>query len=229
MNNTLTFPKEMSSLLAEEIGLHLGDGTMNFYNKRGFYQLRGHIKDDKEHYISRIFNIYQELFGIEVKLREMPSTGVYGFQIWSNRLVKFKSEMIGLPLGKKDDFSILSEIIGNLKFSISFLRGYFDTDGCLYLEKKNEKLYPRVEMASISEKFTLELREILTRLGYNPSYYKEKRQQKGWHDLYRIIIRGDEMVEKWFSEIRPANPKHIRKFNKLKNMAPPRFELGTSR
>ncbi len=217
MKDTIKFPEMMSSLLAEEVGLHLGDGSMNFYKKRGFFQLRGHIKDDRDHYLFRISSLYKELFNLKIKLREMPSTGVYGFQIWSSPLIRFKNEILGLPLGTKLDFSIPKEIIGDREFSNSFLRGYFDTDGCLYLEKKNGKLYPRVEMASISETFSLELRDILIKSGYRLSYYKEKRQQRGWHDLCRIIIRGDVMVEKWFNEIKPANPKHIQKFNKIKN------------
>lgn len=31
----LKIPKEMSLELAEEIGLHIGDGSMNYYSKRG--------------------------------------------------------------------------------------------------------------------------------------------------------------------------------------------------
>ncbi|MFH1503480.1 MAG: hypothetical protein ABIE36_02390 [Candidatus Diapherotrites archaeon] len=47
----MKIPSKISEELAEEIGWHIGDGSMNFYKNRGklkgFYQLRGHIKDDK--------------------------------------------------------------------------------------------------------------------------------------------------------------------------------------
>ena len=47
----MQIPKNISSELAEEVGWHIGDGSMNFYKNRGkirgFYQLRGHIEDDK--------------------------------------------------------------------------------------------------------------------------------------------------------------------------------------
>ena len=42
--------------LAEEVGWHIGDGSMNFYKGKGLYQLRGHIEDDKEHYIKIKFS-----------------------------------------------------------------------------------------------------------------------------------------------------------------------------
>ena len=220
MKNKFKAPKKMNCLLAEEIGLHLGDGSMNYYKNKGLYQLRGHIKDDKAHYILRIRKIYQRLFNINISLREMPSTGVYGFQIWSNELVDYKSKFLGLPLGKKVNFSILSEIVENKEFAKNFLRGYFDTDGCLYLENKNRKFYPRLEMASISETFIKQVEIILHNLGYRFSYYKEPRAKYGWHDLHRISIRGNKMTTKWFSEIKPANPKHIEKFKKLKKSGP---------
>jgi len=206
----------MSPLLAEEVGLHLGDGSMNYYNGKGLYQLRGHMKDDKNHYEKRIKYLYKEIFNLDLNLREMPSCGVYGFQIWSNELIDFKYNILKLPLGKKRNFSIPKEIIKNKKFWKYFLRGYFDTDGCLYLEKKKNGHYPRIEMATISITFSQQLKELLDKMGFNFSYYKENRKKHGWQDLYRIIIRGNKMVDKWFSEINPKNQKHLEKYNKLK-------------
>lgn len=202
----------MSHLLAEEIGLHLGDGSMNYYNKGGLYQLRGHIADDRQHYETRVILIYKKLYNINIRLREMPSCGVYGFQIWSNELVDYKSQVLGLPLGKKMDFRIPRGIIQDDGLSRCLLRGYFDTDGCLYLEKKYGKLYPRVEFSSISESFTRELETTLSRLGFRYHCYKLERGNLGWRDIYRIIIRGESMSKKWFNDIVPKNPKHIKKF-----------------
>jgi len=111
--NKIKLPNQMSPLLAEEIGLHLGDGSMNYYKNKGLYQLRGHIIDDRDHYNLRVKVIYKELFNLTLNLREMSSCGVYGFQIWSNDIVKFKEEVLSLPLGKKIDFSVPKGIINN--------------------------------------------------------------------------------------------------------------------
>ena len=205
----------MSSDLAEEIGLHLGDGSMNYYNGKGLYQLRGHIKDDKQHYILRIKPLYKILFNIDISLRDMPSTGVYGFQIWSDTLVNYKYNILGLPLGPKHDFLIPSTIAENDEFSRSFVRGYFDTDGCLYLEKRRDKLYPRIEMVSISERFIKQLKEIISRLGFRVTYEKRDGIARHKFAIHKLSIRGNEMTKKWFSEIKPNNPKHVNKFKKL--------------
>ena len=66
----LCLPKVFTPKLAEEIGLHIGDGSMNYYGlkSKGFYQLRGHITDDKPHYYSRIRKIYKDLFNLDINL-----------------------------------------------------------------------------------------------------------------------------------------------------------------
>jgi len=211
----ISLPEKMTSDLAEEIGLHLGDGSMNYYNGKGLYQLRGHMEDDKSHYSSRIQPLYKKLFDIDVNLRDMPSTGVHGFQIWSNDLVNFKKNILGLPLGPKHDFLIPNIIIENDEFSKSFLRGYFDTDGCLYLENKRGKLYPRIEMVSISEKFIKQLENIILRLGFRVTYEKRDDLVRHKFAIHKLSIRGNEMTKKWFLEIKPNNSKHVNKFKKL--------------
>jgi len=40
----IILPVEITCDLAEETGIHIGDGSMNKYSKGFFYQLRGHIK-----------------------------------------------------------------------------------------------------------------------------------------------------------------------------------------
>lgn len=135
----MKIPTRRTPLLAEEIGLHLGDGSMNYYKSKGLYQLRGHIKDDRPHYDFRIKYIYKTLFDLDISLREMPSCGVYGFQIWSNKLVDFKSKSLGLPLGKKIHFRPPFWIIQKEDYTKSFLKGFFDSDGCLYIENKKRK------------------------------------------------------------------------------------------
>lgn len=139
MKIKISIPSLKSDNLAEETGWHIGDGSMNFYQNqgrlKGIYQLRGHIVDDKDHYLSRIKPLFKELYGLDISLREMPSTRVFGFQIWNDELVKFKQKL-GLPLGKKWDISIPKIFLKESNSKIAVIRGIFDTDGGIYLEKK---------------------------------------------------------------------------------------------
>ncbi|MDP3918745.1 MAG: hypothetical protein Q8Q35_02470 [Nanoarchaeota archaeon] len=47
--------------------------------------------------------------------------------------------------------------------------------------------------------------------------YVYKRKNLNWEDLWNVEVRGEEMVSRFFSEIGPKNPKHIRKFNNCLN------------
>jgi len=215
MVEDISIPLEISQELAEETGWHIGDGSMNIYNNKGYqkgiYQLRGHIEDDREHYIKRIKPIFNLLYNLDISLRDMPSTRVFGFQIWSNKLLNFKKEL-GLPLGKKLDIEIPQIFLENENLRKAIIRGIFDTDGCVYLEKKNNKLYPRMEIATISEKLSIQLLNHLNELGLRTTEYNWLPKKGNRKRIYKITIRGDKMFHKFMEIINPANPKHIRKY-----------------
>jgi DNA-binding transcriptional regulator WhiA len=212
----ICIPKEVSLELAEETGWHIGDGSMNYYKNKeyvsGLYQLRGHIEDDKEHYIKRIKPIFKLLYDVNINLREMPSTRVFGFQIWNSDLIRFK-EKLGLQIGPKLEVAIPKIFLENDDLKISIIRGIFDTDGGIYLENKNNKLYPRLEIKTISQKLANQLFQIFNELGIRTTkylnYFNKSDNRK---QAYVITIRGDEMFHKFIEIIKPANPKHIKKY-----------------
>ncbi|MFA5019988.1 MAG: LAGLIDADG family homing endonuclease [Candidatus Pacearchaeota archaeon] len=210
---------EISPELAEEAGWHIGDGSMNFYKNygklKGIYQLRGHIEDDKEHYLIRIKPFFKSLYGIDVSLREMPSTRVFGFQIWNNELVEFKKKL-GLSLGRKLNISIPAVFLKDDILVASVLRGIFDTDGGIYLENKNNKLYPRLEIRTISLKLANQLQYNFNNLGLRATMHSELFNKKvNRQKTYVISIRGEEMFHNFIKTIKPANPKHMSKYRKF--------------
>jgi len=205
--------------LAEETGWHIGDGSMNFYKNRGksrgFYQLRGHIEDDKEHYIKRIKPLFEKLYGIKISLREMPSTRVFGFQIWNDNLVNFKQKL-GLPLGFKHTIEIPEIFLSNLPLKKSVIRGIFDTDGGIYLESKNKKLYPRIYITTISFKLSDQLLKLFQELGLHATRYSQLyNNQFNRKRSYIITLRGISMFNRFMEVINPKNPKHQRKYLKF--------------
>ena len=216
MVKNILIPDLISEELAEEIGWPIGDGSMNFYKNRGklrgLYQLRGHIEDDRDHYEERIKPFFKKIYNLNLSLREMPSTRVFRFQIWNDKLIEFKKKL-DLPLGKKLDITIPKIFLKNNKLKIAIIRGIFDTEGGIYLEKKNNKLYPRLETRTISLKLANQMVEILSYLGFRATKHSELfNKDYNRKRTYVISIRGKEMFEKWMEIISPANPKHIRKY-----------------
>jgi len=217
----MQIPINISTELAEEVGWHIGDGSMNFYKNRGklkgFYQLRGHIQDDKEHYEKRIKPLFEKLFDIELRIREMPSTRVIGFQIWNNDLINFKKNL-GLPLGNKHDIIIPNPFLSEDKLKKAIIRGIFDTDGGIYLEKKNKKLYPRLYITTISFRLSEQLLKLFNELDFRATRYSQLYDKKfNRKRSYIITIRGVNMFHKFIREISPKNPKHIKKYKYFLN------------
>ena len=212
----VTIPSKISEDLAEETGWHIGDGSMNYYKNqgkmKGVYQLRGHIEDDKPHYIERIKPIFDKIYGTNISLREMPSTRVYGFQIWNDSLVRFK-QSLGLPLGKKFELSIPEAFLNDENLTKAVIRGIFDTDGSIRLENKNNKVYPTIYLTTISKKLAYQLLEILNKLGFRTTVYSQLNNKDfNRQRAYKINIRGVEMLHMFIKEILPKNSKHLAKY-----------------
>lgn len=212
----ISIPKIITKELAEETGWHIGDGSMNYYvNKdkiKGVYQLRGHKIDDISHYERRVKPLFKKIYRVNVSLRHMKSDGVFGFQLWSNRIVDFKNKKLNLPLGKKEEIKIPEIFLKDLELTKSVIRGIFDTDGCFYLEKKNNKLYPRVKISTTSINLSEQLLEKINNLNIRATKYTTKRKKFNWKPLQAIEIRGKEQVAMWFKIINPKNPKFVQKY-----------------
>ena len=214
-------PTNISTELAEETGWHIGDGSMNFYKNRGklkgFYQLRGHIEDDKKHYEKRIKPLFEKLFNIKLNIREMPSTRVIGFQIWNDDLIKFKRKF-NLPLGKKHNIVIPKVFLTNTDLKKAMIRGIFDTDGGIYLEKKNNKLYPRLYITTISFRLSEQLLKLFNEINLRATRYSQLYNQDfNRKRSYIITVRGEEMFHKFVKDIIPGNPKHLKKYRDFLN------------
>jgi len=87
------------------------------------------------------------------------------------------------------------------------IRWIFDTDGTIYFEHKNNKLYPRIIVGTIYQRLGLRLQKLISKNGMKATMYKELRQHKNWNDLYLISIRCVDMLHKWMDIIEPANQK----------------------
>ena len=217
----IQLPLFISCELAEETGWHIGDGSMNFYNnkgvKKGLYQLRGHRINDKNLYLKRIKPFFKKLYNINISLRDMPSTEVFGFQIWSNKLVNFK-KALGLQLGKKTTIKIPQLFFKKKKFMIAVIRGIFDTDGCVYLLRKNKKLYPILEIHTISMRLAKQMRSIFKLLGFTATEYVYYPKKGNRLPCSGITIRGVKQFHRFMRIIKPQNENHVKKYEFYANL-----------
>ena len=65
---SIQIPEEPTEDLAYLIGLHIGDGSMNFYQNSGLYSVRGHKVDDRKHYEKVIKPLFKRVYNVDFNL-----------------------------------------------------------------------------------------------------------------------------------------------------------------
>lgn len=191
----IKFPNKMSKELAEEIGIHLGDGCMSY--NRNYFSVKTNKKEER--YVTEfLFPLYKKIYNLDLKLIRLES--VSGFEIYSKALCEFKNKSLGIPYGEKVHRIKVPETVlktKNKEIYQAFIRGLFDTDGCISIVKED---YPVIAIMIRSEELIKKVSEMLTMMGFIPNYTKE-----------RIYINGNVMLKKWIKEINSNNPVKIEK------------------
>lgn len=197
---------------AELIGMHVGDGTLYKTQRSVVWELRGDLRE-KEYYFYRVAPLLTSLFSVSLipKFRSGGKHGCFGIQTTNKELVSFFYRY-GFKAGRKTHTVRVPSFVlgGTIEIKLAFLRGYFDTDGCLRFQRINQqarKEYPTLEMASASAAFIEDLQILLCSLNFRPYCWLDKRTLTS-----KISLAGREMLHKWMAEVMPKNPKHLNKY-----------------
>lgn len=196
----ITLPRE-SPELAELCGILAGDGHI------GEYQISvttnsetdlGHAK-----YIQRLFT---KLFKIPVSFslrKKQKACVVYiSSKEVSNFLVK-KGMVRGHKI--KGALSIPAWIRARKSYNTAFVRGLFDTDGCVYVDSHQirGRTYKNLGMAFTNRCAPLlaDFKSSLEAIGLHPT-------QK---TSFTVFLRRENDIRQYFAQIGSTNPKHTEK------------------
>jgi hypothetical protein len=219
----IILPKTMTEELAEDIGIHIGDGSMYLSGpSKKSYILRysGHFTEDKEHYLKRIIPLKKALFNVKATGKVLNCrNNEFGIVICSKAIYNFYLKAIGIPSGKKCKIADIPEIIKNSSKEIqcSFIRGLADTDFSVTFKRKSTKhdlnYYPVISADFASKKLIKSLKSVLTDLGFNVVTLDSvnKRYEKSYK-THVININGRSNLEHWMKQIGFSNPNHLTKY-----------------
>ena len=212
-NNEIALPKVLDDNLAEEIGIHLGDGSLS--KPRNYYSIRGYSRDEYDYYTIHISSLIEKIYGFRPKIFSRGS--VCGFEKCSKVLFEFKTQILGLPYGEKSHIIDIPKIITdskNEKLICAFIRGILDSDGCIWFAKNGT--YPRIELESVSKSLIKNLEFYLSVMGFEPCTDKTKT---------KITLYGIPMLDLWLQKIGTNHPKHKLKIEIWKKFGscPPRL------
>ncbi len=203
--------KELNPEIAELIGAHIGDGTLYRTSRSIVWELRGAL-EEKNYYLDHISPLLENIFGstFDSKFRSGGAHGVWGIQTSKKEVTNLLMSYGFNPGRKTYTVSIPLYIFeSSSEVKKALVRGLFDTDGCLRFDRPNKKplhTYPRIEFSSASAMLINSLGKLLSQIGFKSYSWKYKH-------YYALSICGELQLEKWIAEIKPANPKHLKKYH----------------
>ena len=190
-----------STRLAELIGILMGDGHVGLYQA----SVVTNSETDFQHALF-VKALAENLFKIRVQLSNRRDEKSCAVVISSKSVCRFLMRQ-GIPQGNKITMGL--RIPGWIKekpmYRKAFVRGLFDTDGCVYLDthRIDRKVYKNLGMAFANQSLPL------------LSFFKETLEFLGLHPTqktkFRVFLRRKEDIRRYFDLIGSSNEKHLKK------------------
>ncbi len=126
-------PENISLELAEETGIHLGDGCLiNYFDSDGYFSFRyvlpKDLKDEEIYHEEFVVPLLKTLYGVNPLLLKRKDKNSIETRINSKIIANFKNKILGLPFGTKKYAEIPKIIFDNNELAKRCLVGIFDTD-----------------------------------------------------------------------------------------------------
>lgn len=202
----IKLPEKPSEELAEFIGIVLGDGHL--HKKENCITITGSLFDIY-YYNETVIPLIKSLFNIAPSLKRRNDRNSYYLFFNSQAIMCFLHKTLDMCRGNKINAKIPNFIYANRNFVKCFLRGLFDTDGCLKFSKQSKLLnyYPRIELGFKESKFVWKVLELIKILDFNYSIYFHKKA-----NVVRFQISGKDNLEKWMNLLNSNNPVQKSKY-----------------
>ncbi|MFH1587755.1 MAG: hypothetical protein ABIA76_00260 [Candidatus Diapherotrites archaeon] len=123
----VNIPEKIDELVAEESGLHAGDGCL--YSQRGkpqyIYSIGGDPIEEKEFYFNHIKKLLKKVYNLELKPKLRCGGNLIGFCFSSKAIYTFKSRVLNFPKGNKTKIVEIPKQIreGKNEIKAAFVRG----------------------------------------------------------------------------------------------------------
>lgn len=195
-----------SAELAELFGIFFGDGHVGAYQA----SVTLHSETDKE-YGNYVSSLIEKQFSVRSVTRKKQGCNAIEIVISSKAFVRFLTTK-GMPSGNKirNGLSIPKWIMAKKRYLKAFLRGLFDTDGCIYLDKHTAKGVAYYHLGwtitSHSDTLIIDLQTALKSLGFCPTNSKNQ---------HSVFLRRHQEIVRYFKIIDSYNPKHRKRLQKF--------------
>ncbi|MEI7961707.1 MAG: LAGLIDADG family homing endonuclease [archaeon] len=209
---------ELSEQLCEFIGAIIGDGNVDGHLKKNglsnyHISITGHSTFDKDYLTRHIPGLVKSLFSIDCKFYYRKDCNALNMNLNSKKVFHLLTNRFNFIAGNKTHTVKIPKEITDFeeRFMFSTIRGIFDTDGCIFFDKRKgyKTPYPRIVIQVVSEPLFLQLKEFL---GTHFSLYTQHHEKR---KMYCLDIYGHMQFHKWMDLIGFSNEKHLSRIKEL--------------
>jgi intein/homing endonuclease len=192
--------------LAELLGILMGDGHLGEYQ----VSVVTNSETDMRHALF-VKELLEKTFDFHVSLKKRPKVKAVVILLSSKSASLFLAKK-GMPVGNKihHKMRVPDWIKDSTNYSKAFIRGLFDTDGCVFLDHhknlKLKKIYSYIgwTITSNAVTFIADVEEMISVLGFKVTRCPTQNA---------IFMRRQEEVHKYFLTIGTNNPKHRQRYD----------------
>jgi len=221
----LKLPKHIDENLAEFLGILGGDGFVLRYNhhsgkgKEHIIGISGNSEKDNDYFKKFLLPLLRTLFNVITDIKKHKGQNTIYIQFRSKGLLYYL-ESLGVHIGRKDNWKIPKIVLENDKLAKAYLRGIFDTDGCISLKTYNHG-YPVIKIKQKSRMAVKQLAKLLKHFGFY--FYAEydivTKDKRGFTTIgSSLYISGWKNLRKWMELIGSNNQRNLGKINLALNM-----------
>lgn len=212
----IKIPNQLTPELAEDIGIHIGDGSLYLCNsKKTSHEFSYAFNKKDVEYLNYVISLKQKLYNL-TKYRISTYRNQTNLFFNSIAIATFFNKTMEFPVGSKSKTIDIPKFIknSNKDIKISCLRGIVDTDFGLSLKKRNDKLYPVIEGGFASKNLVISLSKLFKELDIKHSLsLNNSRKDKRTNNTYighSVYINGKTRVKEFLELIKPRHNKYKR-------------------
>src|SRR3989344_6358277 len=173
--------------LGEVVGIFTGDGSQSFDPMGYHYQNKVHFGLHNKDYVFYVKNLYEKCFGKKFFVsKDGPtklvvitnSKDIFNF---FHKYVKFDSK------DKSNTASLKIKYRKNKNFMLGFLKGFMDTDGSLYIDKRGMRL----AYYTSSHDLAMQIKRSLQTFGIKSSLTISKKNNR---QIYVLKKHNEELL-----------------------------------
>jgi intein/homing endonuclease len=217
----IKLPKSNNVKLAEFLGILTGDGYMNVYRNYDYIiEIAGNKESDKNFLKAHVTNLIKELFNINPSYIERHDQNTAYLRVRSKAIFNYLLNK-EFKRGIKGNIKVPEWVKNNKKFRLAFIKGLFDTDGCVSLKNKEGKKYPVASLASKSKPLLKDIKRFLELIGLKScmfSYEESNERYKAPTKVWKLEFNGHKRLNLWFEKIGSSNDRNLSKYNLAKGL-----------